>query len=110
MTPLKTENFLNAKLSIKTGTVEHNATIPQTAGFAHYMYFVSVNDAFLSTYSQPNASSGNTRLRVRVECSVNQSTRVVNCRIGYGSTQSSSGNPTMSYTNGTANYIEFAWG
>lgn len=110
MTPLKTENFLNAKLSIKTGTVEHNSAIPQTAGFANYMYFVSPNDTFLSTYSQPNSASGNTRLRIRLECSVNQSTRVVTCRIGYGSTQSSSGNPTMTYTNGTANYIEFAWG
>jgi len=87
MTALKTKQAITkfgTDVSIKTGTVAHNGTIPQTDGYSHYLYFASV--------ASGGQSYGGSTV---VSCSVNQSSRKVTCQIGGNSA--------------TANYLEFAW-
>ena len=110
MTPLKATNFLNSRLHISTGTVADGGTIPQTAGYTNYVYFVSVNEGITNTYSASTDSSGQFWVRTGVQCSVNQSTRKVTCKVGIGTRVNSSIAPAITYTSATANYIEFAWG
>lgn len=110
MTPLKATNFLNSRLHISTGTVSDGEVIPQTTGYANYVYFVSVNEGITNTYSASTDGSGQFWVRTGVQCSVNQSTRRVTCKVGIGTRVNSSIAPAITYTSATANYIEFAWG
>lgn len=100
MTALKVLQSINnnalasKQMSIKTGTVNDNGTISQTAGYSNYLYFVSVNSGGSS--QTINTSSGATyTVSNEIKCSVNQSTRKVTCKIGGASA--------------TANYLEIAW-
>ena len=108
MTPLRVLQEINEKalpskqMSIKTGTVNNGGTIPQTAGFTHYMYFVSINSIeeieSYSTYStQKNYIS--------LECSVDQTTREVTCEARY----MNDFDDRWHTVGGTANYIEIAY-
>ena len=81
MTPLRTKEAIG-HISIKTGIIADNAIIPQTAGYANYMYIVSI-----STISNPSLTL--------VGCSVNQTTRRVDV---FGGT-----------TAEQANWYEIAW-
>lgn len=106
MTALKVLQQINAlalpskQMSIKTGTISNNGTIPQTSGYSNYLYFVSPNDVFATASTGGSFSS----IGFGVECEVDQSTRKVTCRMASQSTGSST-----SYTGGTANYIEIAY-
>jgi len=73
-------------LSVKVGTISNGAAIPQTAGYANYIYFVSVKDV-----SFQDTSTGAIK---HIVCSVDQSTRIVTCSLD---------------SPGTANYLEIAW-
>ncbi|MFZ3132754.1 MAG: hypothetical protein WA125_17035 [Desulfosporosinus sp.] len=83
--------------SIKTGTISGGGTIPQTAGYTNYVYFVSPN---AMTYGD-NVSGG--YATHPIVCSVDQSTRVVTCY-----SEGLDYSTPHTYT-GTANYIEIAW-
>lgn len=105
MTALRTLQSINAnakpslQMSIKTGTISHNGTIPQTAGYANYMYIVSINYETLEYH----ITDYNT-IQMSFYCSVAQNTRKVTCYWrGRGSESQ-----YQSY-NGTANYWEIAW-
>ena len=39
---IKELGYPSYNMSIKTGTISHNGTIPQTSGYAHHFYFVTV--------------------------------------------------------------------
>lgn len=111
MTPLKVKQAMqyynkpSNNLSIKTGTISNGSTIPKTAGYTNYIYFVSVNKA--SSYDGESSASQSVYPDTYIDCSVNQSTRVVSCHAGHRSKTYSSS--TWTLTEGTANYIEFAW-
>jgi len=92
-------------MSIATGTVADNGTIPQTGGYAHYLYFVSINN-IACTAIKGKAQSNVATSNFRPMCSVNQSTRKVT--VGAYQDYSSSGGWT-SWQSGTANYLELAW-
>jgi len=97
---IKANAIPSSTMSIKTGTVNDNGTIPQTSGFSHYMYFASVN-------SIPNTqiNVGGNVANLRVVCEVNQETR----RVLVGSYGNYSGGSWKNYTSGVANYLELAW-
>lgn len=107
MTALKTFKSIleNAKpsnfISIKTGTISHNAVIPQTVGFNNYIYFVSISDGSLSKSCQSQVGTDIHGIAER--CSVDKSTRKVTCQLGFTWCDSTT------YGNATANYIEIAW-
>lgn len=106
MTALRVLQEINAlalpskQMSIKTGTISNNGTIPQTSGYSNYLYFVSPNDVFGTASTGGNFST----VGFGVECEVDQSTRKVICRMATQSSGSST-----SYTGGTANYLEIAY-
>ena len=81
MTPLRTKEAIG-NISIKTGTLSDGAIIPQTSGYAKYMYLVSIRDI-----TNPSLTT--------VGCTVVQSTRLVSV---YGGT-----------TSQIANWYEIAW-
>lgn len=87
----KTSSF---PASIKVGSISSGAIIPQTSGYAHYIYFVSVKSGG-TTYTITTSSGSSYTVSTVISCSVNQLTRVVTCTVG-GSKAS-------------ANYIEIAW-
>lgn len=111
MTSLRVLQEINAlalpskQMSIKTGTVSHNGTIPQTSGYAHYAYFVSTN--FARTDDLPSNTSYVTDFSL--QCEVDQSTRRVTCGL-YRYRSGTLGHYywDLMYS-GTANYIELAW-
>ena len=101
MTPLKTKQAIQSyalpskQMSIKTGTISNNENIPQTSGYAHYMYLVSIREIDESIYVATTPSS----VDYHIQCYVDQSTRKVTSRV---------------YTRGswkslTSNYVEIAW-
>lgn len=94
-------------MSIKTGTVNDGETIPQTAGFEHYMYFVSAN-----SFSANRTESGSYEIDgsgFGVTCSVNQGTRVVTAKAIARVKRDTSDSYQESSVSATANYIEIAW-
>lgn len=93
------EPRINKSLSIKTGTVTHNAVIPKTSGYTNYMYFVSTNYAASDDLSCYTTTVNDFKL----QCSVVQSTRTVTC--GFYENDSN----WVLMASGTANYIEIAW-
>lgn len=109
MTPLRVKQgaiklaLPSYHLSIKTGAISNNGTIPQTSGYAHYIYFVTLSDC---TGWRTSTSSSGTSYYQNYDVNVNQSTRKVTARIGYATSSSSS---SWTYTNGYAKYIEIAW-
>ena len=105
-TPLKVlqsinKNALPSKhISIKTGTVSNNGTIPQTADYSNYAYFVTPN-----TISSTKLRTTSNLTSMKIVCEVNQATRKVTVG-AYGYEGSSS---WSDFTAGTANYLEIAW-
>lgn len=106
MTPLKTKKAIQNNISIKQGTIANNGTIPQTAGYANYAYFVSVNDIAADAIKGSTSGSSVTA-RYRIVCSVDQSTR----KVTVGAYQNKTSNTTIwtNFVGGTANYLELAW-
>jgi hypothetical protein len=88
---------LKTLISVKTGTISNGGTIPQTAGYTNYIYFVSINNL---KYGD-NVSGGFSTFPIK--CSVDQSTRVVTCVCECYNYS------TQAYQYGTANYTEIAW-
>ena len=113
MTALKVLELINVKalpskqLSIKTGTISSGSTIPKTSGYSNYMYFVS----HYSASESHEVADNDTKHGVRINCSVDQSTRKVTCTMGYYRSYSISASIDFTWhdLSGTANYIEFAW-
>ena len=94
-------NALPSKhFSIKTGTVNDKATIPQTSGYKHYMYMVS-----------PKQVGYRTLDGMLIKCEVNQSTRkvIVGCYSDWWQSPSGKDDEWRGWVSGTATYIEFAW-
>jgi len=81
MTPLRTKEAIG-NISIKTGSANDGATIPQTAGYTNYVYIVSIRSIINPSLTE-------------VGCAVNQTTRYVRV---YGGT-----------TTQIANWYEIAW-
>ena len=108
MTPLKTKQAIQKNLSIKTGTIGNNETIPQTAGFSHYAYFVSINEIAAPSVSG-TASGATVTSQIRPVCSVDQSTRKVTVGIYQRRTTSGASVIWGNFVGGTANYLELAW-
>lgn len=110
MTPLKVAQAITAsnKLNVKTGTVSDNGTIPQTAGYNHYAYFVSMN-SFQTTDITGSVTVNTAKSDLRYVCSVNQSTRKVSCGVYTEYAYSSHSYSWTGWVSGTANYIEIAW-
>jgi len=81
MTPLRTKEAIG-NISIKTGILSDGATIPQTAGYANYMYLVSIRGI-----TNPSLTT--------VGCNVVQATRRVDVLGGT--------------TSENANWYEIAW-
>lgn len=122
MTALKALDLINAKalpskqMSIKTGMISNNAYIPQTSGYANYLYFVSMNN-FSGYDNNDNIDS----VCLKWECSVDQTNRLVHARqkiyICNGTpdnnwdkswSDSSTSNRGTNVA-GVANYLEIAW-
>ena len=85
--------------SVKTGTVKHRGVIPKTAGYTHYMYFVSIADGTSAAVETQDYRE----TTYQIKCSVDQSTRVVTAQLrltGWNQDYT---------TDATANYIELAW-
>lgn len=113
MTPLRVFQQINAKalpskqMSIKTGTITNNGTIPQTEGYSNYIYLVAPNNPtnnYSSSSLHPDKFAG-----FRMYCSVDQETRKVTAytQAYYYTNGSSQGwdNPT----NFTVDYYEIAY-
>lgn len=81
MTPLKVKQAISYNFNVATGTAEDGGTIPKTSGYSHYAYFVSVNSIGATNIHGVLATTTSTSY-LKIECSVNQSTRVVTCK-GY---------------------------
>ena len=94
-------------ISIKTGTIGDGETIPQTAGFNNYMYFVSAN-SFDANKTENNSyeidGSG-----FAISCSVNQATRVVTAKATARVKRDTGDSYESGTVSATANYIEIAW-
>lgn len=111
MTPLRVKQAINYyampsnNLSIKTGTISHNGTIPQTSGYKNYIYFVSISEGQATVSQNQTSPMGDTRL----SCYVDQSTREVTALVYAGSKSSYNGGISWESEYATANYIEFAW-
>lgn len=81
MTPLKSKQqiengYLPSKqMSIKTGQTTGGQTIPQTNGYAHYLYIVTPRNAYNNL--DENTGHASNYAGFRVVCNVNQTTRVV---------------------------------
>lgn len=95
-------------LSIKTGTISHGATIPQTAGYTNYIYFVSPYSAGAdSAETNSYTADGN---GWAITCQVNQTTRVVTSQATSKTRRDSSSTYTgITTKSATANYLEIAW-
>ena len=115
MTPLKVKATVESgylpsnQISIKTGTIANNGTIPKTSGYNNYLYIVTPNTASNNFTANTGHSANDDYNGFRFYCSDNQSTRKVTAY-----TQS------YYYTNGniqgwtnttslTADYYEIAW-
>jgi len=120
MTALKVLQQINAlalpskQMSIKTGTISNNGTIPQTSGYSNYIYLVTLNsvdgmagDEFPDSYN----SGGYTNIfGYKQVCEVDQSTR--NVTVGayhYYLSTSGASSGWRGWSSGTANYIEIAF-
>lgn len=110
MTPLKVTqaivtNYLPSKqMSVKTGTVNDGATIPQTEGYSNYVYFVSpLMDSFISK-TDSNEIFG---VEYLIECYVNQTTRKVTSKAYLGVQNASRFESTSLAIK--ANYLEIAY-
>lgn len=92
-----------ATYSMVTGVVSDGAIIPKTPGYKNYIYFLSMNSGSVTA-----SSYGATSIVVDVGhlCSIDQSTRVVNCKIAAGA--SYQGNSFV-WVSATANFLEIAW-
>lgn len=119
MTALRVLQEINAlalpskQMSIKTGTISNNGTIPQTSGYSNHMYFVSLNEVHNSRTQDTFPSSYDTSsytFAYKPVCEVNQSTRKVTVG-AYGALYHGTlGSTDWRYwVAGTANYIELAW-
>jgi len=95
---------LGSRINISTGTVNDGDTIPQTSGYEHYAYFVS---PFMSSYVSRTDNNEIFGVEYRIDCSVNQSTRVVTSKAYLGVRNASTWSTTT--TSIKANYIEIAW-
>jgi len=94
-------------ISIKTGTIGDGETIPKTAGFKNYRYFVSAN-----SFSSNCTESGQYEIDgsgFGVTCSVNQATRVVTAKATARVKRDTGSSYQSETTSATANYIEIAW-
>ena len=111
ITPSKLEESyaksITRDLMIKTGTISHGATIPQTEGYDHYMYFVSANTFLGTDFNIMRMYSGDF-FRLGTTTAVDQATRVVTAQSAYGA-YSSGDTFKPTYVSETANYIEIAW-
>lgn len=90
--------------SAKSGTIAHGGTIPKTPGYKNYMYFVSINNVSSISSDNQEYTAG-----FQSECSVIQSTRVVSVRARTYYYTNGNINGWLSWSNGTANYLELAW-
>lgn len=100
---IKKIGYPSYNLSIKTGKISHNGTIPKTSGYSHYMYFVQMHS--VSDVQTGDYGSGNVAMESAITTYVDQSTRKVTCRMGSKRTTASS----YTWVSGTADYLEIAW-
>lgn len=115
MTALRVLQEINAlalpskQMSIKTGTITNNGTIPQTSGYSNYLYIVTPNTASNNLTGNTSHSASDDYNGFRFYCSVNQETRKVTA---YTQSYYFTNGNIQGWTNNTsltADYYEIAW-
>ena len=115
MTALRVLQEINAKalpskqMSIKTGTITNNGTIPQTSGYSNYLYIVTPNTASNNLTGNTSHSASDDYNGFRFYCSVNQETRKVTA---YTQSYYFTNGNIQGWTNSTsltADYYEIAY-
>lgn len=115
MTPYKVKCAIDAnylphhQMSIKTGTITNNGTIPQTSGYSNYLYIVTPNTASNNFAGNTSHVANDDYNGFRFYCSVDQVTRKVTA---YTESYYYTNGNIQGWTNQTsltADYYEIAW-
>lgn len=113
MTALKVLDLINAKalpskqMSIKTGTISSGSTIPKTSGYSNYVYIVTPNNP--SNNLDAYTDYADLYAGFRMNCSVNQSTRIVTATTSAFYYSNGNSNGWINTKTFSVNYLEIAW-